>query len=225
MGRYSPPKRPRFFELSALGSNDRETIVTSPLVEYILHGREERDLEYKCALHWDAAPTRGKVTKGALAMANLPNGGVLVIGMNEVGQTYVAEGLDTGSRDSFTQDGVSAVVNEYASPFVELSVSHVPHEGRDFVIVQVKAFFDSPVICKKHGPEGLRRGAIYTRSRRMYETVEVPSEGEMREILDRAAEARLRIFLRTMDAVGISIAGSGVVTPDRKRFEGQLHGL
>lgn len=195
------------------------------LVDYILHGREERDLEYKSVLHWKDAKTWGKVTRGAMAMANLPGGGVLVIGMKKVGETHVPEGLDAAVRDSYMQDGVLARINEYASPFVELTVSHVAHAGLDFVIVQVKAFLESPVICKKDGPEKLRRGAIYTRSRRMHETVEVSSEVEMREILDRATEARLRKFFGTMDAVGFTWSGPGAGGTHGKRFEDELNGL
>jgi len=59
------------------------------------------------------------------------------------------------------------------------------------------------VICKKDGMEKLRRGAVYTRSRRMPETVEVPGQVEMREILDLALEKRSRAFARHAERMGL----------------------
>lgn len=95
-------------------------MVSQELLDLILHGREERNLEYKESLNWDSTETRAKVTKACLALANLPDGGALVLGEKKDGEQYVPEGMAAADRDSFTQDDVSAHVNEYASPFVEL---------------------------------------------------------------------------------------------------------
>jgi hypothetical protein len=40
----------------------------------------------------------------------------------------------------------------------------------------------------------LRGGAVYTRTRRMYECAEVPGQAEMRELLELAIEKGLRKF-------------------------------
>jgi hypothetical protein len=213
------------------------------LEERIRHGREERNLEYKETFHWargsrprshgpasgdpaeageSRARMQAKIAKSVLAMANLPDGGDVVIGMRKEGTGYVPEGMPPEDRDSFDQDGLSDVVNGFASPYVELTVSHVPHEGRDFVVIQVKPFDGIPIICKKNG-EGVRRGAIYTRARRKIETVEVPSEVEMREILDRATEHRLRAYYATQARIGAT--GSPARPTDEEQYDEERHGL
>jgi hypothetical protein len=51
---------------------------------YILHGREERYLEYKRAMIWTSNnTTKVKVARAMMAMSNLRNGGVIVVGMQE----------------------------------------------------------------------------------------------------------------------------------------------
>lgn len=124
-------------------------------------------------------------------MCNIRDGGAVVVGVEQQGQGFRTVGLDESQLESFTQDGVSSHINEYADPFVELSVSHVSHEEHNFVVIQVKEFAEIPVICKKDGRLKLRKGAIYTRTRRMHESAEVPGQVEMREILDIAVEKNI----------------------------------
>ena len=48
------------------------------------------------------------------------------------------------------------------------------------------------VAFKKDGLKNLRKGAIFTRTRRHPETIEVPSQTEMREILELAVDKNMR---------------------------------
>ena len=51
---------------------------------YIFHGKEERYLEYKRSMIWTGNDTtKVKIAKAMMAMANLRNGGVIVVGMQE----------------------------------------------------------------------------------------------------------------------------------------------
>ena len=131
-------------------------------------------------------------------MSNVRGGGSIVIGVEEKDEVFTPVGLSGSDLASFSQDEISAYVNEYADPFAEPTVHRVAQGGMDFVIIEVPEFFELPVVCKKNGPD-LRRGAIYTRARRMNESVEVPSQTEMREILDAALEKRFRAMLRMLD--------------------------
>jgi hypothetical protein len=92
------------------------------------------------------------------------------------------------------------------------------------VIIQVRPFEEIPVICKRQGLEGLRDGAIYTRARKKHETIEVPSQTEMREILDRASSHGVSRFLKSAEAVGLITFRSPAVA-DEAKFEEQLKGL
>ena len=50
---------------------------------YIQHRKEERYLKYKGAIVWTSDDTKVKIVQAMMAMSNLRNGGVIVVGMKE----------------------------------------------------------------------------------------------------------------------------------------------
>ena len=135
------------------------------LLEMVDHGREERNLEYKRSISWQDAAAKAKIAKSAMAMANIPDGGVIVIGVEKIGETYDAVGMEQGHIESFKQDDVVEYINEkYADPYIELKVTPVTKDDKCFVIIQVHEFSQLPIICKNNGLENLRRGAFFIRS-------------------------------------------------------------
>jgi predicted HTH transcriptional regulator len=189
------------------------------LRDLILHGREERHLEYKGPVSWDDPDIRARLTKCILSLANIRDGGVIVIGIEQVGEEFNPVGLTAEQRDSFKQDEVARHIDIFADPYVELTVSRVSVNDLDFVVIQVKEFDELPVVCRRNGT-GLRGGAIYTRTRRVYECAEVPGQAEMREILDMAVENGIRRFRGRAAATGYVVAPS-----DAQRFDDELAGL
>jgi len=191
------------------------------LRDWIFHGREERNLEYKPSLSWQDDATKAKVTKAVLAMANLRDGGVIVLGVEDSGANPV--GMKQSDFQSINQDHVLAYVNEYADPFVELIVNNVEFEGKLFVTIQVQEFLEIPVICKKDNKDqNLRKGVVYIRSRRMPESAEVRSQTEMREILDLATVKNVRRFFSTMESAGIRIdVQLDTLDNDQRSFDDQ----
>ena len=162
------------------------------LIDYLIsHGREERNLEYKQSMSWSDIATKVKVTKSAMAMANISDGGYIVFGEKKNGEVYEPEGMQKDHADSFKQDDVMDWVNKYADPYVELIVSVEKRDGKRFVVIQIQEFDQLPVVCKKDG-EDLKCGDVFTRSRRKYETARVGSQTEMREILDLAVDKEIR---------------------------------
>lgn len=194
------------------------------LSDLILHGREERNLEYKTSMNWTSAQTKAKVAKSAMAMANIPDGGAIVFGVDQSGEMFLPNGMTPEDFRSFSQDDVMEYVNGFADPYTELTVSPDSFEdGRQFLVIQIRAFDQLPVVCKKEGEQRLRRGALYTRSRRKHETVQVSSQTEMREILDRAVDWEIRRLRER----GILVAAVGTAEGDEDQaaFEDQLGGL
>lgn len=163
----------------------------SELAQYILRGREERNLEYKGArglepFSWEINRVRAKIAKTAMAMANI-GGGVIVIGMYEVApDEWSANGVPSDVDASYRQDEVQQYVTQRADPYVELAVRHIDHGGKRFVIIQVAGFADLPVVCSIGFEQVLRAAALYTRSFGKHETVEIRTQSEMRELLDQA---------------------------------------
>lgn len=205
------------------GAAERELAQSLPveLLDYVHHGREERNLEYKERLDWDRPQHRAKVVKAVLGMSNLRDGGVLVIGVRDDG---TAVGLAHEDAKKFTQDAIAAAVSKHAVPYAEptVTIGHHPEEtSRWFAVIQIAAFEEVPVLCGKAG-YGLRQGAMYTRGRRIFETSEVKGESEMREILDMAVVKGIRAFYRRVAAAGLDVSPN---VEHRKRFEDQLEGL
>ena len=193
------------------------------LFELVYHGREERNLEYKQSMSWDETATKAKIAKSAMAMANLPDGGAIVLGVRKNGETYSPIGMDIGHAELFKQDDVMDWVNRYADPYVELTVTFISKDNNCFVVIQVQEFGQLPVICKKDGVEGLKQGALFTRSRRKYETAQVRSQTEMREIIDLAVDKEIRLLHgRGLIAFGEAVSPSEA---DREAFEQQRGGL
>ena len=199
-------------------------VLPQELLQYVRHGREERYLEYKERLDWSQSAHQVKLVKAVLGMSNVRGGGVLVIGVKKDG---TAVGLSEEEALQFTQDAVAAVVNTYAAPYAEITVTTGTDSDASswFVIVQVSEFDQVPVICKRDG-NGLRQGAVYTRGRRIHETTEVRSEAEMREIIEMAiskgVDKELGTFFRRFEGTGIP---PSPMVDHRARFEAELEDL
>jgi predicted HTH transcriptional regulator len=184
---------------------------SSRLREFITRGRETRNVEYKGArgrepFAWGPHEVSAEIARTVMGMANI-GGGTIVIGMDQIGpDRWEPNGVDDMVDASYTQDKVQQYVNQRADPYVELSVNHVLHDGKRFVIIEVLEFREMPVVCTK-GSKPLRQGAIYTRSFEKVETVEVQSQTEMRDMLDRAidigVQKRLQTVFEALRSVGI----------------------
>lgn len=201
----------------------RET-PSQELIALILHGREERNLEYKRSMSWDEPNAKASITRSIFGMANLRDGGSIVLGVEQQNDNFVPVGMQPDHDQSFSQDDVAAYVNERADPFVEIEVTPVSYGGKEFIVIQVREFAEVPVICRKEifldGKVHLRKGAIYTRSRRIYETVEVPTQTEMREIIELAVDKGVRRLIERMGRTGILAL---VTEPlDAERFDQQI---
>ena len=169
--------------------------------QLIKNGREQRGLEYKAGLGWDEL--KAKIAKTALGMANLLDGGYIVIGVAERSRgVFELEGVSDAVAASYSEDDVQAFVNEYAEPHIAMEV-HKPQIGsQQFVVILVHEFSVVPVICAKDAPD-FRRGAVYIRSTRMRETSEVRTAEEMRAIIELATEKRLAELVGQLQRVGI----------------------
>jgi len=81
----------------------------------IQHRKEERYLEYKCSMMWTGDyTTKVKIAKAMMAMSNLRNGGVIVIGMREIQKgVWEPEGMTAQQVMSFSHDHIAQWVSDY----------------------------------------------------------------------------------------------------------------
>lgn len=194
-------------------------------IDLILHGSEERYLEYKGSMSWDDISTKTKVVIACLAMANIPDGGSIVFGVDEEPKgTFCANGMREADVKSFKPDEITSYVNNFADPYVDLKVSIVLEQEKSFVVIQIQEFNDLPIVCKRSGENGVRCGAIYTRPRRKIESVPVPSQNEMREILDLALDKKMRKTQEALYKWGFR-ADQANQAQSTQEFDSQLGGL
>lgn len=153
---------------------------------------------------------QGKVIRAMLGMANRRDGGRVIIGVDEKSKTLVLTGLSTTDLATWNYDDVAEMMGNHADPAITFDLEVRTHGGRQFVVITVDEFQDIPILCKrecknpKNSNEQLvRKGACYVRSRHKPETSEIPTQDEMRDLLDLAMQKRLRWFLTQAHAVGL----------------------
>ena len=159
-----------------------------------------------------------RVTRAALGMGNLRDGGHIVIGIDDADPAAMLPGLDEAQLASWLSfDDVSRKMAEYADPPLAFAIASVTlSKGVDVAIIEVSEFEDIPHLCKKGYEPVLRAGALYVRPRKLPETSEVATSVEMREVVDLATEKALRAFVSAADrGQGLGGAGRGRREPTR----------
>jgi predicted HTH transcriptional regulator len=168
------------------------------LQDAIALGREQRGVEFKGPGQRDDADFMARVTRAILGMANKEDGGEVVIGVEDKQQVLTLVGLSPTAQVTWNFDDVQSVLSNYADPFVDIDVALVTVGSLTQVVITVRPFAESPVLCKKdysHSKTSkriLQAGALYIRSRGKIETVPASTHTQVREVLDRAAEATAR---------------------------------
>lgn len=88
------------------------------------------------------------------------------------------------------------------------------------MVLDIEEFPDIPVLCKRDYDNVLRSGACYVRSRRKPETSEIPTQTDMRELLDLASSKAVVRRLTEYRRMGL-IPDVPLVLTDQERFDEQ----
>lgn len=194
--------------------------------EFLAYGREQRGIEFKGPGPRTDKHLLAKVVRAVLLMSNRRDGGIVIVGVdeNENGGP-VPWGLSEADLKTWSYDDFSDSLAGYADPNVSFDLEILEYEGNNFIIIQVHEFEDIPVLCKKHYPEVLREGACYVRTRRKPETAEIPSQTEMRDLLDLAITKALRKYISIGHSAGFDISAALIQKDDGLLFNKQLGDL
>ncbi|MCC7011098.1 MAG: ATP-binding protein [Planctomycetes bacterium] len=182
--------------------------------------RESAGVEFKEACSWDGL--RHAITKTALGMANQRDGGIIIIGVSERGCVLEPSGISGDLMATFDPDTIADYLNSFASPRIEIdSVLRIEKE-RQFLVIGIREFAETPVVCKKNGPDGhdMTKGCFYVRLSDPPKTSKVVHAEEMHALLELAAEKRATRMLQVVHRLGVS----GVLS-DADRFTRELDGL
>ncbi|MCJ7634364.1 ATP-binding protein [Candidatus Bathyarchaeota archaeon] len=169
----------------------------------IKYPNEERHLEFKRSVCWDG-DIRAKIAKSIMALANLRDGGWIVIGKEEQpDRSFRLTGMTQGDYDSFDPDNVKAYMYGQAQPPVIFEVLKKEYDNKKFVLFKVMEFDDVPIVCKRDFGHILHAGSIYVRSKGKPESISVPSDAEMREIIEIAVDKGVSKFVHRLQRTGI----------------------
>ena len=181
---------------------------------------ESQGAEFKESASWDALDA--KLIRTAMAMGNLRDGGVIIIGASQRGSTWDLPGITPNHLATYDVDAVIEAINRYASPPMTVNLVTVKYRnGNTFLAIEIAEFTDTPFVCKKDGPPNskLRRGMLCIRPAGLAQTTEVRGAEDLHDLLALAAEKRARNFVEMAHRVGF-VAG----TP-YKPFDDELEGL
>ncbi len=202
--------------------------------EIVALGHERTGVEFKASGPLNARKNSGifvaQVVKAILGMANRRDGGSVVIGVADNDGSPNPVGVAPNELATWKYDRLADQVANYADPDINFELEIREYNGGNYVVILVEEFDDIPVLCKRdysyRGTQDLREGACYVRSRRKPETSEIPTQADMRDLLNLAVEKRFRQELDWARRVGLFSPATLASSPnDQERFESQLGDL
>ena len=104
-----------------------------------------------------------------MGMANLRDGGLIIIGVAERGTEWELTGIQQDHLETFDYDNIIDKLYKYASPQITVDmVVHHHDDSNTYLAIHVHQFQDSPVVCRDNSPvkqeDRLVAGEIYVRS-------------------------------------------------------------
>jgi predicted HTH transcriptional regulator len=204
------------------------TITPDKFIELLNGGKETPSVEFKPSGPRTDALLFAFVARAVLAMTNRPLGGWIVLGVDSDANLI---GLNDNDRDTWLQfDEVSDGLNAYADPFVQIAVEFVNYKNKQFVVIHVREFEEVPVLARKDSPSKhdgklvIRRGGCYVRPRHKPASIEVPTQTEMRELIDAAVDKQLKRVHARAALFGLTQGGTPPLS-DEVEYDNELKGF
>ena len=202
------------------------SVIDEDFIKIMGLGQELNGVEFKSPGPMSNRRLVMQVIKAILGMSNRRDGGKIIIGVGDNQGVLNPIGLTPLELSEWTPDAVADQVANYADPNATFTLEKREYEGNSYVVLAVEEFSDVPVLCKRDYGDVLRAGACYVRPRRKPETTEIPTQADMRDLLDLAIEKGVTRFLERARRVGLFISPTvETSTSDQERFDEQLGDL
>lgn len=174
------------------------------LVAVLLRGYESKEFDYKEGQDWDYADKKARceLVKDILAMSNTL-GGYLVLGVSQVSGGFQFDGMSDGECKSFDSTKINGFVQNYADPPINTTVRKVTHAGKNFIIIEIPRFADTPHLCQKDFPGVLTDRALYVRTDNN-ESAPIKTSADFRAVIEQAVRNRSDTLLSSMRSILIS---------------------
>jgi predicted HTH transcriptional regulator len=179
-----------------------------PVLEAIRAGVETRATEFKQSCLFD--DIQWKIVKTCMALANLRDGGRLIIGVAQRDGRWHADGMALEHLEGYSHDKILELVNRHARPPISLVVRLASLDAKTFVAIEVREFDRIPVFCgvatpKTAGKDALRVGDMPGRSRDRVATSRIYDADLVTEIIEVAAEKRAASIIATAQRIGLRV--------------------
>jgi predicted HTH transcriptional regulator len=176
----------------------------------IERGHELRGIEYKPPGKRGAGDLMAWVTRAALGMANHRDGGIVIIGVDESGGSPRPVGLTPEELETWGYDDIAAILAACSDPTLSFEHEIRTYNGMPYVVLRVHEFAEVPILAKKdmlgeRNKQIIRKGGCYVRSLGKPETSEIPSQDEMRDLLDLAIQKGIRKFVEQAVGAGLIV--------------------
>lgn len=186
--------------------------------------QEGRSVDFKRAAMWDEL--KQGIPKDILAMSNLRDGGIIIIGVEESDNKWTRTGMTDEQLNTYNPDDMIDHVNKYASPSMTFNVvKHTDDEGLKYLVIRAHEFEEKPFVCKRNCADELRQGAFYVRPLGKAESRKVQTADEMHDLLELSVEKRTRNFMRQIQRVGFDLKTMRLEKTDEDKFDDELEGL
>ena len=183
-------------------------------------GHETSGVEFKGAGPRSNNQLFAQVARAILGMANRRDGGTVIIGVEDASGVLNPVGLSSDDLTTWRYDDIADGITRYADPSVSFDLEVKEYNGNQYVVLDIEEFADIPVLCKRDYQGVLRNGACYVRSGRKPETTEIPTQTEMRELLQLATDKAVVRRLTENRRMGL-IPEIPLVVTDQERFDEQ----
>ena len=184
--------------------------------------QEAPDIEFKESASWDTL--RWKIVKTALAMGNLRDGGILIVGVSERAGQKPLTGISQTDLETYDRDNIADQFERF-SPDIEFTLVQVPYRDTIYLAFEFQEFREIPLVCKRGG-EGLEAGVVYVRPREgRPRSTRVTDAAQMRELLDLAADKAARRIIERGIRAGLEFPAGARSRTVIEQFERELEGL
>ena len=167
--------------------------------------RESSGVEFKGPGLLSDSRLVAQTVKAVLGMANRRGGGAVIIGVRETANSFVPVGLTDDELRSWNFDATADQIARYADPAVAFQLEIMHYGEKRYVVIEVFEFSDIPVLCKRYYNNILREGACYVRTSRKPETSELPTQTEMRQLLDLAIDKGILQLVDRAERLGFQV--------------------
>jgi predicted HTH transcriptional regulator len=166
--------------------------------------RELPSIEFKRSEEWEVL--KFHITRSSMAMTNLRDGGMIIIGVSDVDGVWQLTGVLSEHLVTYDVDAMLIFINSYASPALQPVVVSHTYQENTYLVIELPQFDRIPIVCQgQHDVGKLLKGRVYIRPAGFAESRPIDHELEMHDLLEIASNNQARYLIARAQGVGMII--------------------